>query len=98
MEPIKISMRGLAEVACAKPSQKQSKLKRFKFPESEESVGRSNYYVWAISAIKHHHRGEHNHSQSSEHGPPPPLRCLFRLRTMISVQSFDPMQCSLFAQ
>ena len=58
MEPITISMRGLAEVACAKPSQKQSKLKRFKFPESEESVGRSNYYVWAISAIKHHHRGE----------------------------------------
>jgi hypothetical protein len=58
MEPITISMRGLAEVACAKPSQKQSKLKRFKFPESEESVGRSNYYVWAISAIKHHHRGD----------------------------------------
>jgi hypothetical protein len=57
MEPIAISMRGLAEVACAKPSQKQSKLKRFKFPESEESVGRSNYYVWALSAIKHHHRG-----------------------------------------
>ncbi len=58
MEPITISMRGLAEVACAKPSQKQSKLKRFKFPESEESVGRSNYYVWALSAIKRHHRGE----------------------------------------
>jgi hypothetical protein len=58
MEPITISMRGLAEVACAKPSQKQSKLKRFKFPQSEESVGRSNYYVWAISAIKRHHRGD----------------------------------------
>jgi hypothetical protein len=58
MEPIKISMRGLAEVAAAKPSQKQSKLKRFKFPESEESVGRSNYYVWAFSAIKRHHRGD----------------------------------------
>jgi hypothetical protein len=58
MEPITISMRGLAEVACAKPSQKQSKLKRFKFPESEESVGRSNYYVWALSAIRHHHRGD----------------------------------------
>ncbi len=58
MEPITISMRGLAEVACAKPSQKQSKLRRFKFPESEESVGRSNYYIWALSAIKHHHRGD----------------------------------------
>jgi hypothetical protein len=68
MEPIKISMRGLAEVACAKPSQKQSKLKRFKFPESEESVGRSNYYVWALSAIKHHHRGDSGFVDEMLHG------------------------------
>jgi hypothetical protein len=68
MEPITISMRGLAEVACAKPSQKQSKLKRFKFPESEESVGRSNYYVWAISAIKRHHRGEAEFVDKMLHG------------------------------
>jgi hypothetical protein len=68
MEPITISMRGLAEVACAKPSQKQSKLKRFKFPESEESVGRSNYYVWALSAIKRHHRGEAEFVDDMLHG------------------------------
>ena len=37
---------------------KVSVLKRFKFPESEESVGRSNYYVVALSAIKRHHRGD----------------------------------------
>jgi hypothetical protein len=58
MAPVKISMRGLAEVASAKPSRKQSKLKQFQFPESEESVGRSNYYVKALSAIKRHHRGQ----------------------------------------
>jgi hypothetical protein len=68
MGPITISMRGLAEVACAKPSQKQSKLKRFKFPESEESVGRSNYYVWALSAIKRHHRGEAEFIDEMLHG------------------------------
>ena len=34
MEPLKISMRGLAEVACAKPSQKQSKMKLFKLPSA----------------------------------------------------------------
>ena len=27
-------------------------------PRIEESVGRSNYYIWALSAIKHHHRGD----------------------------------------
>jgi hypothetical protein len=58
MEPIKISMRGLAEVASAKPGRKKAVLKRFKFPESAESVGRSNYYVKALSAIKRHHKGE----------------------------------------
>jgi hypothetical protein len=51
-------MRGLAEVASAKPARKQAVLKRFKFPKSEESVGRSNYYVKALSAIKRHHKGD----------------------------------------
>jgi hypothetical protein len=54
----KISMRGFAEVVSAKPSKKQSKLKQYKFPQAEDSVGRSNYYVKAISAIKRHHRGQ----------------------------------------
>ena len=57
-QPHKISMRGLAEVVSAKPSSKQSRLKRFKFPDSEESVGRSNYYVKALSAIRRHHKGD----------------------------------------
>jgi hypothetical protein len=60
MAPIKISMRGLAEVASAEPSRKHSKLKQYQFPESEESKGRSNYYVKALSAIKRHHRGQSN--------------------------------------
>lgn len=55
---LKISMRGFAEVASAKPSRKQTKLKQYKYPDSDESVGRSNYYIQAISAIKRHHRGE----------------------------------------
>ncbi len=58
MAPVKISMRGLAEVASAKPSQKHSKLKKYQFPDSEESKGRSNYSVKALSAIKRHHRGQ----------------------------------------
>lgn len=58
MTPTKISMLGFAEVASAKPGRKQSKLKKYKYPESEESIGRSNYYVKAISAIKKHHRGQ----------------------------------------
>ena len=58
MAPAKISMRGLAEVASAKSSRKPSKLKQYKFPESKESVGRSNYYVKALSAIRRHHRGQ----------------------------------------
>ena len=58
MDSFKISMRGLAEVSHASPGRKLSKLKKYKFPESEESMGRSNYYVKALSAIKHHHRGD----------------------------------------
>ncbi len=58
MEPIKISMRGLAEVTCAKSSSKRTKLKQYKFRQSDESVGRSNYYVRALGAIKGHHKGE----------------------------------------
>jgi hypothetical protein len=58
MAPKNISMRGLAEVASAKPSRKYSKLKQYRFPESEESKGRSNYYVKALSAIKRYHRGQ----------------------------------------
>ncbi|MDE3062946.1 MAG: hypothetical protein KGJ51_07785 [Acidobacteriota bacterium] len=58
MEQIKIPMRGLAEVTSAKPSQKLSKLKKYRTPRSEDSVGRSNYYVKALSAIKKHHKGQ----------------------------------------
>lgn len=57
MEPIKIPMRGLAEVTSAKPSLKLSKLKKYRTPKSRDSVGRSNYYVKALSAIKKHHKG-----------------------------------------
>ncbi len=53
-----ISMRGLAEVASAAPARKLGKLKKFKFPESDESVGRSNYYVKALAGIRHHHKGD----------------------------------------
>ncbi|MGA3134821.1 MAG: hypothetical protein ABSC88_02405 [Terracidiphilus sp.] len=67
MATFKISMRGLAEVASAKPSRKQSKLKQYKFPESEESKGRSNYYVKALSAIKRHHRGQSDFVNSVLH-------------------------------
>jgi len=58
MGVVKISMRGFAEVAAADPSRKSSKLKKFRYPDSEESIGRSNYYVKAVSAIKRHHRGQ----------------------------------------
>jgi hypothetical protein len=56
---VKISVRGFAEVASAESKRKQSTLRKFRFPESEESVGRSNYYVKALSGIKRHHRGDH---------------------------------------
>ncbi|MGO9326417.1 MAG: hypothetical protein ACLP07_17820 [Terracidiphilus sp.] len=65
MAAFKISMRGLAEVANASPARKLSKLKKYKFPKSEESVGRSNYYVKALSAIKHHHRGDSSYVNST---------------------------------
>jgi hypothetical protein len=58
MDGPKISMRGLAEVANAAPSRKLSKLKKYRFPQSEESIGRSNYYTKALSAIRRHHHGE----------------------------------------
>lgn len=53
-----LSMRGFAEVVAANAAKKMSKLKKFKTPESDESVGRSNYYVKALSAIRHHHKGD----------------------------------------
>lgn len=58
MELVKLSMRGFAEVSSAAPNRKQSTLKRFRSPNSGESVGRSNYYVKALSLIKRHHKGE----------------------------------------
>lgn len=58
METIRISMRGFAEVSSAAPSRKQSTMRRFRSPKSGESVGRSNYYVKALSLIKRHHKGE----------------------------------------
>src|ERR1700679_2645452 len=39
---------------------KHTALKKYQFPESEESVGRSNYYTKALSGIKQHHRGDHD--------------------------------------
>lgn len=58
MELVRLSMRGFAEVSSAAPNRKQSTLKRFRSPKSSESVGRSNYYVKALSLIKRHHKGE----------------------------------------
>ncbi len=58
MEPVKLSMRGFAEVSSAAPNRKLSTLKRFRSPKSGESVGRSNYYIKALSLIKRHHKGE----------------------------------------
>lgn len=57
-QKMQLSMRGFAEVTAASPAKKVSKLKRFKSPESDESVGQSNYYVKALSAIRHHHKGD----------------------------------------
>lgn len=57
-------MLGLAEVANAAPGRKINKLKKYRFPRSEESVGRSNYYIKALSAIRRHHRGESGHVSS----------------------------------
>lgn len=68
MAPFRISMRGLAEVASAKPNRKHSKLKQYQFPESEESKGRSNYYTTALSVIKRHHRGDKDFVLSSLQG------------------------------
>jgi hypothetical protein len=52
-----ISMRGFAEVCAAPENRKAAKLKKYKFSKSEESKARSNYYVKALTAIRHHHRG-----------------------------------------
>jgi hypothetical protein len=52
-----ISMRGFAEVSSAAPEKKAAKLREYKFKKSGESKGRSNYYVKALSAIRHHHHG-----------------------------------------
>lgn len=67
MDIPKISMRGFAEVANAAPNRKLSKLKKYRFPQSEESVGRSNYYIKALSAIRRHHRGESSRVSSILH-------------------------------
>jgi hypothetical protein len=58
MDIKKISMRGFAEVSCAPPNRKQSVLRKYRSPKSEDSVGRSNYYIKALSLIKRHHKGE----------------------------------------
>jgi hypothetical protein len=65
MDVPRISMRGLAEVAHAAPSRKLSKLEKYRFPQSEESVGRSNYYIKALSTIRRHHRGESSRVSST---------------------------------
>jgi hypothetical protein len=57
---IPISMRGFAEVSAASSKSKLSRLKKYRFRDSGESKGRSNYYVKALAAIKHHHRGEYS--------------------------------------
>jgi hypothetical protein len=58
MKTVKISMRGFAEVASAPPNRKKAVFERYRSPKSGESVGRSNYYVKALSLIKRHHRGD----------------------------------------
>lgn len=58
MNTVRISMRGFAEVSSAAPNRKKSTLKRYRSPKSGESVGRSNYYVKALSLIRRHHKGE----------------------------------------
>lgn len=55
---IPISMRGFAEFCAAPADRKAAKLRPFKFKKSGESKGRSNYYVKALSAIRHHHHGD----------------------------------------
>jgi hypothetical protein len=65
MAAAKLSMRGFAEVACAAPARKKATLKKYKSPTSGESVGRSNYYVRALSLIKQHHKGASAHVTSS---------------------------------
>jgi hypothetical protein len=57
-DPVKISVRGFAEVASAPSQSKQRTLKKYRYPTSDASVGRSNYYVKALSAIRRHHRGD----------------------------------------
>jgi len=54
-------MRGFAEVSAAPAKSKISRLRQYKFPESDASKGRSNYYVKALAAIRHHH-----HANKSE--------------------------------
>lgn len=58
MTSVQISMRGFAEVSSAAFDRKRTTLKKFKFPKAEDSVGRSNYYIKALSAIKRHHKGQ----------------------------------------
>jgi integrase len=58
MANVQISVRGFAEVSAAAPERKQTTLNRYRAPNSAESVGRSNYYVKALSLIKRHHRGD----------------------------------------
>lgn len=65
MGPLKLSMRGFAEISSAEPVRKQAKLKKYKSPRSAEGVGRSNYYVKALSLIKRHHKGDSAYVASS---------------------------------
>jgi hypothetical protein len=65
MAVIPISMRGFAEVSSAAPNRKLATLKRYRSPKSGESVGRSNYYVNALSLIKRHHKGDSAYVTSS---------------------------------
>jgi hypothetical protein len=58
MEKISISVRGFAEVSSANPEKKRSILKKYRNPKSGSSIGRSNYYIKALSLIKRHHKGE----------------------------------------
>jgi hypothetical protein len=65
MAAAKLSMRGFAEVACAAPARKKATLEKYKSPTSGASVGRSNYYIRALSLIKQHHKGASTHVTSS---------------------------------
>jgi hypothetical protein len=56
LEEIRLSVRGFAETTVAAPARKAAALKKYKFSDSGESVGRQNHYVYALAFIRKYHR------------------------------------------